>query len=159
MSSLHCQAGHYPGVASAAHCPQVRWFQTPVLSWPPQGRTRGGRAGSSLRSRELGLGLRPYRRRTGRPGPFSLGRNRRQYLTTTQHRTGAQAKPNDHMEGFHPPAYGRADWNRFLHGRGADLAGPGDILRSVLYRTGDSKGDSRRNHQTSGRVLDAAGGS
>jgi hypothetical protein len=31
-------------------------------------------------------------------------------------RTGTETESNDHFEGFHPPAYGRARWNRFLHG-------------------------------------------
>jgi len=26
-----------------------------------------------------------------------------------------ETESNDHLEGFHPPAYGRARWNRFLH--------------------------------------------
>src|SRR5882762_6249724 len=70
---LHSQAGHHPGVVSAADCPQVRWFQTPRLSWPTPDRIRDGRAGGSLRSRELGLGLRPHRRRASQPGPSPLG--------------------------------------------------------------------------------------
>src|SRR6266705_2055500 len=51
---LHSQAGHHPGVISAADCPQVRWFQMLRLSWPTPGRIRDGRAGGSLRSLELG---------------------------------------------------------------------------------------------------------
>ena len=54
---LHSQAGYHPGVVSAADRTQVRRFQTPRLSWPTPGRTRGGSAGGSLGSRELRLGL------------------------------------------------------------------------------------------------------
>src|SRR2546426_4121497 len=44
--------------------------KTPRLSWPPPDRIRDGRAGGSLRSRELGLGLRPHRRRASQPANF-----------------------------------------------------------------------------------------
>src|SRR3989442_4672443 len=95
---LHGQVGHHPGLVSAADCPQVRWFQMPRVPWPTPDRIRDGRAGGSLRSRELGLGLRPHRRRAGQPGPSPLGCNRGQHPAAPRHRVGTEQEANPNLE-------------------------------------------------------------
>src|SRR5262249_25140176 len=69
----------------------------------------------------------------------------------------AGEEPNDHLEGLYSPAHGRSRRHGFLHGRSADLARTGDVLRSIFHSPGEPEGLHRRNHGSSGGMLDASG--
>src|SRR5215472_14410587 len=58
--------------------------------------------------------------------------------------TRPQAQPDDHLEGVHPPAHGRAVRSRLLHGRSAHLEGSGDVLRAVFHSPGQPASHHRR---------------
>jgi hypothetical protein len=152
------QTRHHSRLVSAAYRPQVRWFAILYLSWPTPHQSRDRGSGGSLRPRELGLGLRPHCRRAGEPRPSCFGPDCRQHPAPPRHRTGSQKESDDDLEGVHPSAYGRASRNRFLHGRGADVARLGDVLRSVFPASGDSTRKLGGHHAASHRGVDDADG-
>ena len=55
--------------------------------------------------------------------------------------------------------YGSSGWNRLLHGRGADMARFGHVLRAVLPSSGDEACHPGRHYTASHRGLDGASGS
>src|SRR5215472_11559793 len=90
----------------------------------------------------------------GQPGSSDFGPDGGQYPAPQRRRPSSQAESNDDLEGVHPPAHGRARRNRLLHSRGANVAGLGDILRSVLPASGDPTRKLGGHHAPSHRGVD-----
>lgn len=84
--------------------------------------------------------------------------NRRKCTRTSRPCSSTQAKPKHHLEGIHSTPHGRDGRHRFLHGRSADVARPGDLLHPFLYSPGEPAGLPGRNYSASGPSLDGADG-
>ena len=89
-------------------------------------------------------------------GSSPFGSNRRQHPSPPRHCARTETKSDNHLEGVHPPAYGRARRNGLLYGGGANLARLGYILRSVLPASGDPARHSGRHNAASNRRVDDA---
>ena len=100
----------------------------------------------SVGARKLRLGLRSNCGSVGQPGAPGVRSDRGQRSAPPRDRASAGEEQNDHLEGVHSPAYGCASWHGLLHGRGADLARPGNLLCSVFHSPGQPAGVHRWNH-------------
>src|SRR5215831_14827315 len=72
-SGPRCQAGYDPGVVSETHRPEVRWIQTPELSWSAAHRAEIGSIDRPNGQGEFRLGLRSDRRCAGQSGLCGFG--------------------------------------------------------------------------------------
>jgi hypothetical protein len=124
---------------------------------PAARQCRDRESGGSFGPRKLWLGIRSDCGSVGQPGARSLRPDGGQHPALAWHRARTAEKPNDHLEGFHLPAYGRPCWHGLLHGRGADLARSGDVLCSLFHSPGQPAGIHRGDHRSSGCELDESG--
>ena len=136
-------------ILSETHRPEVRWIQTPELSWAAAHRAEIGSIDRPNGQGESRLGLRSDRRCARQSGLCGFGPDGGQRLEAARHCTGAKTKPEHDVEGIHSIAYGGIGRHGFLHGRSAELARLGNVLRVVLHSPGESSRQPSRDHTTS----------